>query len=424
MNCKLSKYNIILKRNKKNVILLNTLTNSIILLNNETFEKMLNVKNEQNFENFNDLLKQGFIVNENFNETNFVLQREAEGINSNNEILNIVFAPTMNCNLRCKYCFEKNSEKTRMSQETLNGVLNFLKNFIFKKTFIKKVTLNWFGGEPLLELNSILFLGKELKDFCEKNSIEFNSSIITNGILFDRKTAIQLKENCNLKKCQITLDGTEKQYCEMKQATPKQYYAVRNNIKTTYDIVKLNIRLNCNKENFEDIKQVVKELLIDDELKNKITVYVAAIKNYFGSCSNEFLEGDLQEEFLKFKTNDLKIKNASFKIQKPKKISCGFLNKNNFVIGPEGEFYKCEHRIGRKKAVIGNYIDGFYYNDEYNYFTNNSHLKKCLNCKYFPLCLSGCKDEQAVFKINANYCKNKKNGIIKKYKSYILNQNS
>ena len=109
---------------------------------------------------------------------------------------------TMDCNARCFYCYEMGRPRTPMSEETAREVVEFIDKNVSSK---RKVKLSWFGGEPLYNQNVINIITDGLR----KKDIEFKSHIITNGYLFDDKVVANAKEKWNIKRVQISLDGTE-----------------------------------------------------------------------------------------------------------------------------------------------------------------------------------------------------------------------
>ncbi|MFW5781814.1 MAG: SPASM domain-containing protein, partial [Candidatus Muiribacteriaceae bacterium] len=74
--------------------------------------------------------------------------------------------------------------------------------------------------------------------------------------------------------------------------------------------------------------------------------------------------------------------------------SCSAITLHSYVLGPEGELYKCWRDIGRKEMIVGS-IDG-------SIPTNNTLLAKylvdinpytsdkCGDCFFLPLCNGGC----------------------------------
>lgn len=104
--------------------------------------------------------------------------------------MTIIIKPTYNCNFRCKYCYLSNDTKCdgQVMDICLAKVfVRQLKDYVSEK-HIKRVTLIWHGGEPLLwgveKYTEIFDYLKEI--FCDisyKNSIQTNLSLITDDYI-------------------------------------------------------------------------------------------------------------------------------------------------------------------------------------------------------------------------------------------------
>ena len=82
---------------------------------------------------------------------------------------------------------------------------NKIVKFILEHKDVEKVNINWFGGEPLLNIPIIEYITEQLR----KNRIHFKAIIITSGYYIDKVDIITLKEKWNVENIQITLDGTK-----------------------------------------------------------------------------------------------------------------------------------------------------------------------------------------------------------------------
>ena len=95
---------------------------------------------------------------------------------------------TNQCNLKCRYCFV-NQNPERMSFETATMAVTYLyKNLTAQREKTGnpqlKGTINFFGGEPLLEWPLI----KQLTEWIEENYTDcFNLGITTNGTLLSEQ---------------------------------------------------------------------------------------------------------------------------------------------------------------------------------------------------------------------------------------------
>ena len=150
----------------------NTMYNSLTRLSNEEYNGYLS-------ETFGDsalleqLISQGIVVETNVDELeNYnTCIRIASDYEENKP--NITITPTMECNARCFYCYEKGVRYGTMKKEDISKIIEFIKSLDYSKG----INLTWFGGEPLMNQEWMDEFSEKLK----KSNIEFNSFIITNG---------------------------------------------------------------------------------------------------------------------------------------------------------------------------------------------------------------------------------------------------
>ncbi len=62
-----------------------------------------------------------------------------------------------------------------MKDETQVDILNFIESQI---GHLDSLNITWYGGEPLLELERILSLSKQMLRLCKKNNVRYFSSIL------------------------------------------------------------------------------------------------------------------------------------------------------------------------------------------------------------------------------------------------------
>ena len=99
------------------------------------------------------------------------------------------FIMTENCNLRCRYCFEKDTRSTTkiMDEKTAFKMIDFLFDEAIKYDSKDTIHCTFFGGEPMLALDlceSMLKYGDKKRTETGK-PIRF--SIITNGTIYNDK---------------------------------------------------------------------------------------------------------------------------------------------------------------------------------------------------------------------------------------------
>lgn len=128
----------------------------------------------------------------------------------------ITFEVTQKCNLDCEYCVygdmyshDGNDHKKELTFEKAKSVIDFFYNQLSSSSNIsnkKKVTIGFYGGEPLLKGKLI----KKIVDYVSTLSnpyFFFEYTMTTNGVLLDRYIDFLAKHNFRLL---VSLDGNYK----------------------------------------------------------------------------------------------------------------------------------------------------------------------------------------------------------------------
>ena len=177
---------------------------------------------------------------------------------------------TLDCNARCFYCFEKRIPGSNMTRETASRAIDYMQ----EQADGSPIKIEWFGGEPLLNYSIIDYISCGLR----MKGLHFESCMITNGLLFDKSLVVKAKKNWNLKKVQITLDGTKQVYKRVKAyetdfADP--FEIVLQNINSLLKAeIRVSIRLNIGLHNYRDIQNLVDFICEEFKRKEHLTVYV------------------------------------------------------------------------------------------------------------------------------------------------------
>lgn len=418
---KLSIYNVEVPISNDTIVLYNSYTGAMIEMEKTDYNQYKgNLTIDcQNSENLQMLIDNGFLVGEKVNEYQKARADILSEINNpSSAFSSYVIAPTMNCNLKCYYCFEEGckSVDSKMSSDTAEKTVDFIINSL--TTHTKHLNINWFGGEPMLELNTLLDIGKNIKSKLPKDVV-FESRITTNGVLFTKENCEKLIKYCNLKYAQLTLDGFEENHCKAKGATPMQYQAVVNNIINCAGLIDMVVCINTTKENSHEVLDLAKFLLEEKGLKGKIRIRLVRVKNYTNgcfdkNCYNEVEFGEFKAEYFdKLKNIDNTQHDNDVIVQRVK--PCGVMRFTDGAIDPEGNMYKCEHMLGQPNKRLGDVNTGWYYNDLYLDNSTGIKDKRCETCPYYPICgFAVCIGlHELVGKGDCNYKEMMKNRVVK-----------
>ena len=139
-----SKYLIAQPLSDREMLLYSTLSTSIITIEKEVYEHIFLKRQFSNYDKWCIELKEmGFLYE---GEENLQLKRlqniREKIVLADHGITAITIAPTMNCNARCYYCFEKGASQGTMDYKTAEAVANFL----IDRCKEKELYISWFGG--------------------------------------------------------------------------------------------------------------------------------------------------------------------------------------------------------------------------------------------------------------------------------------
>ena len=337
----------------------------------------------------------------------------------NSNLSHLVLELTERCNQSCKYCgvsgkyshIRANGKKD-MSFETAKKAIDF---FMIRSK--KKLSIGFYGGEPLLRFDFIKEVIEYVKD---KKPKEYEFTFTTNGTLFKEKMIKYFSKN-NVS-ILISLDGPKhihNRYRVFKNGRGT-FNAILNNLKK---IKKISPEFFTNKisynavlappydfESIEDFfyKSPFFELRQDHILYSAVDTHETT---FFDDFKLEDDERKIHKEILKLRNryknalikgtyNDLTIEKQLFNKDfsrinnRPMDLisnefapqgTC-FPGTRKLFVNVDGNFYMCE-RVNSNYA-IGNVNYGFSYKRIYNFFKKYEELfKDCKYCWALRLCM-------------------------------------
>lgn len=342
----------------------------------------------------------GIIIDSDIDELK--LLKATSKMNSEENSFALTIAPTLGCNFRCPYCFEKwnNYPDGNMSTEVQDRIIELIETKVPERG---NLAICWYGGEPLLGMDIIVRLQSRINRLCEKKNIALNASIITNGYLL---TPTVCKRLCDLGICdtQITLDGCERvhnrtRYLKNGDGT---FAKIIENLQNLDGRMNVSVRVNINRQNIGENKEFIAEMekynLVS---KENVTFYYALIRDSF---KEDYLNKDELfnvQTFSRKETELLKEAigqglNVHPNIE-PKTSSCGAISPRSFVIEPDGTLQKCYEYVGDREKAAGSILEdsdlspkNVYKNNIDWYSWSPFDSDSCLTCKVLPLCFGGC----------------------------------
>lgn len=429
---KTSHYNFFFPVDDKKFLAYNAMRNGLALIGEELKNAIISQENSspQSIpgEILSHLIKGGFLIAQDVDELKILKIRRGIQQYSTN-ILGLTICPTLDCNLACQYCYETPAPGG-MPKNVRTQVIEFVKNYIESGT--KTLGITWYGGEPLLYFDIIEELSNELIKLCESKNVNYSSFIITNGTKYTRDIAKKLKQ-LKVNGAQITIDGNKKIHDKRKpfKNGDGSFDLIIKNIEDAAGVLPISIRVNVDKSNSASALDFLKNLQTNAWYDNKnISAHLGYVIKATPACKCS------EDECLKpgdFWRNTYEVhqffQNSGYNINPYPKpiIGCGATTTHAFVVGPDGNLYKCYNNIGMDELKIGSIFDPIQFNPLYtDYLTEGfENDEECLKCKVLPICMGGCIDLRIKHKrgeIENKNCSEYKSFLPKALKLFYLSK--
>lgn len=409
LDYKLSDYNYLMEVNGEKFIF-NYLSGGFAKLKSENYDlinrqsqlehKYIDVE-EIDKEVLEKMLEGRIIINSDIEETNLLKAVHYKSRYGNSNSYGVTIAPTLACNFRCTYCFEKdmNYPVVTMTDEIIRETVSYIEN---KMPQNGNFNVNWFGGEPLVAIDVLEKIQNEINALAVKKNTKVMVSMITNGYLLT-KTNIEKLIQLGIRNVQVTLDGDRDTHNLRRPLVNGKgtFDTILNNVIQADEKMRIVLRINVDKDNICEMDNFLNFLASNGvHKKENISIYFSLVRDYenntCSSVSNTCLtvKDFAQEEVDLYKL----LIGKGFKMNKrirPTIVNCGAISPNSILIEPNGGLQKCWNCIGDDSKRVGN-VNNNISNDLYE-----SNMikwlswspfddKECGNCDILPACMNGC----------------------------------
>jgi len=401
-----SKYNKLFQNSRFGFFLYNSLSNSFFELDKSHYQFLTQLEQNPNcasidseYTFLNLLREKKVLIGKGENGKAITVKqynRNKFSYDTSNLILSI--CPTLGCNFRCPYCFENDQHVVKkMGEEVINQIISFIKSF--KKA--KDLSICWYGGEPTMVFDII----KKITEKVKKLDITYKeASIITNGYLLNEEKVNELND-LNIKSVQVTIDGLKDAHNSRRFLTGGRptYDKILTNIEklmnSTYN-GSCSIRVNIDRSNLTGYLKL-REHLLNKFKGKKVTVYSGRVETFGNSsCNSCNLNANEWTDFTidLFHNNGISPGEHVYPDSNIENL-CSANTQNSFVIGQDGELYKCWEDVGRKDMVVGDIfevepITNMELVSLYDVGTNPYLDQECLSCTFLPICGGGCANRR------------------------------
>ncbi len=309
------------------------------------------------------------------------------------------------CNLRCRYCFADegayHSEREFMSEETAQKAIDFLLENSGNR---KVLEVDFFGGEPLMCLQTIKNVVAYAREKGDKLGKKFLFTTTTNALLLD-DDAIDFF-NREMENVVLSLDGRKEIHDAIRKTKngkgsfdfvienikkfvrargDKNYYVRGTFTAKNLDFSKDVIFLAENGFDSISMEPVVTEI---DDLAIKPEHLPAVLDEYENLC-DKYLEKHRKGEGFNFFHFNIDLEGG---VCLQKKVSACGAGNEYFSVVPNGDIYPCHQFAGDKDFLMGNVYEGRFNKNIREKFASSCLFTRegCGDCFAKFICSGGC----------------------------------
>lgn len=390
-----SNYNIFINSDR-GVLVFNALTDSYVFVNDDE-AKFLKTREfissgifeSERIKRFQDA---GILVKDDFNELAYLKHIYSKEMHES-DVFDLTILPTLDCNVRCWYCFENKNVGSRITPSIKGNILLFIQNIIKDRPYIKEISIDLFGGEPLLHYEEDLddFL-HQIKNVVEGLGKKATFLFITNGLRLTEEVIDRIKDLSP--QFQISIDGYKERHDKIKvlskHADISTYDLVIHNLKNVCkcDHVHVILRLNYDEQTLKNVGKILSD--IKDIDRSKISIHFERVwqtKKHIAITNDALIDAwkllvshGFQVTYLKF-------------FHTPS--SCMSSKQDQVAISYDGKIFKCTGCDFARTEEDGNLMSNGNIAWKGNKAEERIQIQtynhpECLQCKLLPLCWGPC----------------------------------
>ena len=298
---------------------------------------------------------------------------------------------TTHCNARCFYCFEEGIHREHMSLATADKVANYVSRTYSRDS--DEIYFRWFGGEPLVNPRVITRICERAKE-C---GIRYYSSTSTNGLLLDAQMLKLGQEVWNLKKVRFSFDGVGSVHNSRKNfsgCNGDPYEITMLNLDRAINSgIRVVVRLTIDLANAESIGQLSDLLIGRYAGSHNLTLYSKCIFSEVSKSKYQRFP-EAVKELLKINANltEKLLMSGLYDCERLapaglRTYYCAANDPHKVVISPNGALCSCECNCVRTE-FWGDVESGITDQERYGKWHSPPAIdgSKCSKCPMLPVC--------------------------------------
>jgi uncharacterized protein len=328
----------------------------------------------------------------------------------------LALVPTLACNLRCSYCFQRQTPWPEpMNEKIQERVLAVFSELAPK---VRGIAVHWFGGEPLLALKTIETLSEKFHQTASGQGIRYVAEMTTNGALLNPATLERLQK-LHLVKMEMSLDGLPESYSLRKGlplAKAREFYQFlyKSAEPLLHAVRKLIIRINVDRENVHEAQEFVLRMKQECPVAARIGFRIQILSTGKGlieciphKCYAADEVSGIEMDFKKFLAAEgLRVYGLPQRLDHP----CMAVRKYAFTFDPAGNTGKCVPATGLTTSSFfslnspasGSILEELAASAQPYAAFDPFESDICRHCHFLPICLGQCPrdHEEGAFTCN------------------------
>jgi uncharacterized protein len=423
------------------VLLINSLTGAIDELNDQTWESCQFGSPDPDVKRY--LKYRGHLTNlDRDAERDYALRVWAELDKNSRKRGAVVICPSMDCNFRCTYCFERAlqdridsgafpSPKANLTLDQVDEIFNFLPRLLEHHSELQE-NITLFGGEPLWARNYEVVS----KIVSEGRLRGYTLSAITNG--YDLSTFSSLLGANGISMIQISLDGPPEIHDGMRLTVlgERTFDRIIEQLRSVLAIdgLQIQIRMNYDSKNLGKVQELL-DILRQKEIlgRSNVSFHANLISMNHSGLGKDYktlkllpiLAPQVSGFELDCYTSGLRegLRN-SLDSEEPffRKAHFCAATSGMYVFCPDNKIYSCWEGIGEEHSLLGTFGPGAHFHEEgmTRWQRRNAlSMPACQTCSHLFFCGGGCAVHalEKTGNINTSEC----DGIRKKFEVMVQN---
>lgn len=336
------------------------------------------------------LLASGFLVPDGTDEL-LMLRRLYYSSNYGAGTLDMVLAPTMDCNMDCAYCFQGGPPPASMPPAVHDAVVALARRGLKRARHLRVL---WYGGEPLLRQDIIGSLSPALRGAADENGASYAATLITNGTLLTAGAAAALAGD-GVTRAQVTIDGPAAVHDSLrplKGGTPS-WRVIMDNVAAAARHIEVAVRATVAPGGAGSALDLCQALDVWG-VPAGVSVHPAPMHEGRRCASADCLtDGRFMREMLvAIERRGESHPRLELPYPKPRP-SCLATSGSAYGIDAWGDVHRCLETFGRREEAVGNLLGDTSWNQRLQRWLEADPFlgeARCLSCRWLPQCFGGC----------------------------------